>query len=164
MSSEDDACYPGLSHTQKRESEGATPLEFGKPDRSDGFMGSSAVGNEHSSYLFTVLGQVGAKALYTYDFGDSWVHAIAVEKVLPPESGVAYPICVGGQLQGPPEDRALDRKPAARHRWHPRTRRRSPSPAASAIRATGAAPCPLAAGLPDNPPTQWSIPVSDRRL
>ena len=42
--------------------------------------------------------------MYTYDFGDSWKHAIVVEKVLPPEPGLAYPFCVGGKLQGPPED------------------------------------------------------------
>lgn len=77
---------------------------FGKPDRNDGFMGPSAVDNEHSSYLFRVLGKVGGKAIYTYDFGDGWEHAIVVEKVLPPEPGLAYPICVGGKLQGPPED------------------------------------------------------------
>ena len=77
---------------------------FGKPDRSDGFTGPSAVASERTAHVFMVLGKVGAKALYTYDFGDSWEHAIAVEKVLPPEPGVAYPICVGGKLQGPPED------------------------------------------------------------
>jgi hypothetical protein len=27
-----------------------------------------------------------------------------VEKVLPPEPGIAYPTCVGGKLQCPPED------------------------------------------------------------
>lgn len=77
---------------------------FGKPDRSDWLMGPSAVASERTAHLFTVLGKVGGKALYSYDFGDSWEHAIGVEKVLPPEPGVAYPICVGGKLQGPPED------------------------------------------------------------
>jgi hypothetical protein len=77
---------------------------FGKPDPNDRFMGLPAIGNERTARLFTVLGKVGAKAVYTYDFGDSWEHAILVEKVLPPEPGVAYPISVGGKLQGPPED------------------------------------------------------------
>ena len=27
-----------------------------------------------------------------------------MEKMLPPEPGVSYPVCVGGKLQGPPED------------------------------------------------------------
>ena len=43
--------------------------------------------------------------MYTYDFGDSWEHAIIVEKVLPPEPGGAHPVCVGCKLQGLPEDR-----------------------------------------------------------
>jgi Plasmid pRiA4b ORF-3-like protein len=77
---------------------------FGNPDRSDRFMGASAVASERTAHVFMVLGKVGAKVLYTYDFGDSWEHAIVVEKVLPPQPSVAYPICVGGKLQGPPED------------------------------------------------------------
>src|SRR3989442_8347000 len=77
---------------------------FGKPDAQDRLMGLSAVGNERTTHLFTVLGKVGAKAMYTYDFGDGWEHAVVVEKMLPPEPGVSYPVCVGGKLQGPPED------------------------------------------------------------
>ena len=66
--------------------------------------GADPIGNERTTHLYRVLGKVGAKAMYTYDFGDSWEHAIIVEKVLPPEPGLAYPVCVGGKLQGPPED------------------------------------------------------------
>jgi hypothetical protein len=77
---------------------------FGKPHPTDRLMGMDPIGNERTTHLFMVLGKVGAKAVYTYDFGDGWEHAIVVEKVLPPEPGVAYPTCVGGQLQGPPED------------------------------------------------------------
>ena len=77
---------------------------FGKPDPQDDLMGLPAVVNESTAYLFMVLGKARAKAIYTYDFGDSWEHMIVVEKVLPPDPGVAYPICVGGKLQCPPED------------------------------------------------------------
>lgn len=31
--------------------------------------------------------------IYTYDFGDSWDHIIAVESVAPTPDGVAYPRC-----------------------------------------------------------------------
>ena len=41
---------------------------------------------------------------YTYDFGDNWQHDIVVEKVLPPEAGKTYPVCVHGKRSGPPED------------------------------------------------------------
>jgi hypothetical protein len=51
-----------------------------------------------------VLAKARAKAVYTYDFGDSWEHAIVVEKLLQPEPGVAYPLCVDGKLRCPPED------------------------------------------------------------
>jgi hypothetical protein len=67
-------------------------------------MVPSSVASERTAHVFMVLGKVGAKALYTYDIGGSWAHAIVVEKVLAAEPGVAYPISVGGKLQGPPED------------------------------------------------------------
>ena len=77
---------------------------FGKPDPEDELMDLPPVSDETSAHLFTVLGRAGAKAMYTYDFGDCWEHAIVVEKVLEPEPGIAYPMCVDGKLQCPPED------------------------------------------------------------
>lgn len=44
------------------------------------------------------------KFRYTYDFGDSWVHEVVVEKILDPEPGRAYPLCVAGKRSCPPED------------------------------------------------------------
>jgi hypothetical protein len=41
---------------------------------------------------------------YEYDFGDEWIHQLIVEERLPPQEGVKYPICVGGQRACPPED------------------------------------------------------------
>jgi Plasmid pRiA4b ORF-3-like protein len=77
---------------------------FGRPDPNYRVMGLPAVANERTVRLSSVLGTVGAKAVYTYDFGDSWEHAILVEKVLPPQLGLAYPVCVGGKRHAPPED------------------------------------------------------------
>ena len=37
----------------------------------------------------------GSKLLYEYDFGDDWFHEIRVEKILNPEPGVRYPVCLG---------------------------------------------------------------------
>lgn len=42
--------------------------------------------------------------VYEYDFGDSWEHRIELEKVCPAESGLKYPICIGGKRACPPED------------------------------------------------------------
>jgi len=47
---------------------------------------------------------LGAKADYTYDFGDGWEHSIVLEKVLALESGSSYPICTDGRRHAPPED------------------------------------------------------------
>ncbi|HEY3267562.1 MAG TPA: plasmid pRiA4b ORF-3 family protein [Armatimonadota bacterium] len=41
---------------------------------------------------------------YEYDFGDSWQHDILLEKIVPAEPGVRYPVCVGGRRACPPED------------------------------------------------------------
>lgn len=45
-----------------------------------------------------------AKLRYTYDFGDNWQHEVLVEKVLPPEEGQTYPVCIAGKRACPPED------------------------------------------------------------
>ena len=44
------------------------------------------------------------KFRYEYDFGDSWLHNLLVEKVLPPEPGQQYPVCIKGKRACPPED------------------------------------------------------------
>ncbi|MEA1943947.1 MAG: plasmid pRiA4b ORF-3 family protein [Euryarchaeota archaeon] len=41
---------------------------------------------------------------YVYDFGDTWEHKIQLEKILPREKGVTYPICIKGKRACPPED------------------------------------------------------------
>jgi hypothetical protein len=39
-----------------------------------------------------------------YDFGDSWLHEILVEKILPREPDARYPRCLTGKRACPPED------------------------------------------------------------
>jgi len=41
---------------------------------------------------------------YEYDFGDCRQHEIAVEKVMEPEAGVRYPLCLAGERACPLED------------------------------------------------------------
>jgi hypothetical protein len=41
---------------------------------------------------------------YTYDFGDNWEHAVLIEKTLPTNPAIAYPACVAGKRNCPPED------------------------------------------------------------
>ena len=45
-----------------------------------------------------------AKARYVYDFGDDWTHDIKLEKILPREKGVNYPLCLDGKRACPPEN------------------------------------------------------------
>jgi hypothetical protein len=45
-----------------------------------------------------------SKALYEYDFGDDWLHDIVLEKILPIEKNVEYPVCIAGKRHCPPED------------------------------------------------------------
>lgn len=77
---------------------------FGTPDPMERAFGGSRPASERTARLFSVLGRAGIKAVYTYDFGDSWDHRVAVEKRLPPEPGRAYPVCLAGERHGPPED------------------------------------------------------------
>lgn len=43
-------------------------------------------------------------ANYRYDFGDDWCHRIELEKILPREKEIDYPICIKGKRACPPED------------------------------------------------------------
>lgn len=77
---------------------------FGESVPDDELMGMAPAVNERKVRLSSVLGKVGAKGVYTYDFGDSWEHSIAVEKVLSFDPGLVYPLCMDGKRHGPPED------------------------------------------------------------
>jgi len=77
---------------------------FGKPDPDDRSMGMDPVENERTARLSEVLRKNGPKLIYTYDLGDSWEHAIVMEKQLPVDPNAKYPICTDGQLACPPED------------------------------------------------------------
>lgn len=45
-----------------------------------------------------------AKFHYVYDMGDSWEHEILLEKILPSDPEVTYPLCIKGKRACPPED------------------------------------------------------------
>jgi hypothetical protein len=77
---------------------------IGRHNPEDRLMGMPPVENERTVRLSGILGRVGSKAIYTYDFGDSWEHSIVLEKRLPVEQNIPYPVCTDGQLACPPED------------------------------------------------------------
>lgn len=45
-----------------------------------------------------------SKLFYEYDFGDSWLHEILVEKILPPDPAMRHPVCTAGENACPPDD------------------------------------------------------------
>ncbi len=54
--------------------------------------------------LGSVIKDTKIKFKYKYDFGDNWEHIIKVEKFLLKDKKVKYPVCIGGELNSPPED------------------------------------------------------------
>lgn len=73
---------------------------YGNPEYND--MGKTK--NETRVALREIARMVGYKFKYEYDFGDGWMHTIKVEKILPAEVGVQYPVCIKGKRACPPKD------------------------------------------------------------
>ena len=72
--------------------------DFGAPDC------ELDIESDRKVKLSQVVPDEKARFTYEYDFGDSWEHQILIEKILPPEPGVRYPICLAGKRACPPED------------------------------------------------------------
>jgi hypothetical protein len=75
-------------------------IEYGKSDPDYGLD----LKDENKAKLNQVVKQEKSKFSYTYDFGDSWEHTILVEKILPKEPKVSYPLCIKAKRACPPED------------------------------------------------------------
>ena len=60
--------------------------------------------DEDAVTLVEVCPKAKSKLIYEYDFGDGWEHTVEVQKILEPEPGVEYPVCLGGKKACPPED------------------------------------------------------------
>ncbi|MBN1933526.1 MAG: plasmid pRiA4b ORF-3 family protein [Anaerolineae bacterium] len=74
-------------------------VHYGEPSPEDW----EPVKSEKRYRLNQLVGE-GGRFRYEYDFGDSWEHGILVEKVLPADPQVEYPICIKGKMACPPED------------------------------------------------------------
>jgi hypothetical protein len=68
------------------------------------FEDLSETGDERQVRLDQIAPGEGSSFRYEYDFGDSWLHQVLVEKVLPPQPGQMCPVCVKGRRACPPED------------------------------------------------------------
>ena len=62
------------------------------------------VRDERKIRLRQFVDREGYRFLYEYDFGDSWIHQIRVEKILSPQPDQEYPVCTAGRRAAPPED------------------------------------------------------------
>jgi hypothetical protein len=74
------------------------PDEFGVPDPELGFI------DERDVTLGELIGGVGDRLRYTYDFGDDWQHEILVEKLRDADLEIHYPVLVAAKGGCPPED------------------------------------------------------------
>jgi hypothetical protein len=61
------------------------------------------VANEHRTTLGELIGTVGARLWYEYDFGDAWQHELLLEEVLLGDDSFQQ-TCVAGKGCCPPED------------------------------------------------------------
>ncbi len=75
-------------------------IEYGEPAPEYDFE----VTDETKVKLSKVVRGEKTKFSYIYDFGDGWDHTILVEKILPCDPKVSYPICIKGKRACPPED------------------------------------------------------------
>ena len=77
---------------------------YGRPNPEERFFNVSRTIDDRKVGLDEVLLRVGSNFIYTYDMGDSWEHAIVLEKRLPEDPNLRYPVCLGGERACPPED------------------------------------------------------------
>lgn len=77
-----------------------------QPNPDDDFKGVGGVEIEDTRqmYIGDLLRKEKQKIAYEYDFGDSWDHEIVLEKIVEPEEGQVYPVCIKGKRACPPED------------------------------------------------------------
>lgn len=64
----------------------------------------SGLSDESKLRLSDALPNIGSTCLYRYDFGDNWEHTLLLERILDPEPGERYPVCLDGARACPPED------------------------------------------------------------
>lgn len=76
---------------------------YGTPDPEMMGFGRQIL-SEQSYTVSDVAPAAKSSFVYEYDFGDSWIHKIVVEKILPPDSEFQHPICLAGANACPPED------------------------------------------------------------
>jgi hypothetical protein len=67
------------------------------------YVSSDVIDAANITLAEVISGGVG-RFTYEYDFGDSWIHNLEIEKIMPLEPKTYYPICLKGKNNCPPED------------------------------------------------------------
>lgn len=60
--------------------------------------------DERKTKIYEWFKEVKDTLWYEYDFGDSWMHDIKLEKIIPREKNIIYPVLLDGKRACPPED------------------------------------------------------------
>ncbi len=79
-------------------------IEITNPDTWEPCDTTETITSEKKCRLNEIFSKKNKKAVYLYDYGDNWEHELLLEKILPRDDDVKYPICIDGQLACPPED------------------------------------------------------------
>lgn len=75
-------------------------LRFGNPSRKD----EVAIEDDRDVTLADLDLGSRDRLHYAYHFGEGWQVEVRVEKTIPVEKGLNYPVCLAGERAGPPED------------------------------------------------------------
>jgi len=78
-------------------------VEIGAPDEEYESYGRFLL-PENKVKISKYFKETNQKARYEYDFGDSWIHTVKFEKIIPVSAGEKYPKCITGKMACPPED------------------------------------------------------------
>jgi hypothetical protein len=79
-------------------------IYYGKVDKRVEADFGFEVLDEKKFKILQVLDKLKAKLIYEYDMGDSWEHILVLEKILPEDDKIKYPVCLDGAMACPPED------------------------------------------------------------
>ncbi len=78
-------------------------VEIGSPDEEFEAFNRRVLA-DHKEKILKYFSRNNNTARYEYDFGDSWIHTVKLEKILPVTIGEKYPKCLAGKMACPPED------------------------------------------------------------
>jgi hypothetical protein len=75
----------------------------GPPEIDSEFLPNRVI-NEDQFTLERMITTEKTQFFYTYDFGDTWIHELLVEKIIPTQQRMEHPVCLNGKRAGALED------------------------------------------------------------